>query len=190
MTTSSPKTRHAIRLPAMLGLLGLLITLALPAAAQELPKDRLVFQAAISKSKMEDTIERSIEEAVDDMNFLVKPIAESRLEGSNEAIAWVMFETKQPGKLSIQIAGRDALTSPADGSAIKWKREDGETVTVRQKVEDGAVTQIFEAEDGTKAITYDFSEDYQTMTLKVKVTSPKLDAPLTYTLPFKRASQG
>jgi hypothetical protein len=164
-----------------------MLIVLLPAVALALPKGKeLKYEASKSHSANAKIIKSGIENAVEDMSFITRPIARGRLEKSNQAFKTITI--KQTGsKIMIQNDGRKPVTSPADGSRAKWTREDGETFTVSQKVSDNKIVQIFYAEDGKKTLTYDFNDDFSQLTLSVVVESPKLSGPLKYSIAYEKA---
>jgi hypothetical protein len=131
------------------------------------------------------TIETAIEASVAKMNFIKRPIARSRLKKTNEAHRRVAI-TIGGGEISVAFDGRKPVQMPADGSAIRWTREDGETFDVNAAWDGDRLVQTFKAEDGTRANAFSVSADGH-LTLQVTLTSPQLDQPLVYTLTFSRA---
>jgi hypothetical protein len=120
------------------------------------------------------------------MNFLVRPIARSRLAKTNEAYRTLTL-VRGERTFSVQFDQRPALVMPADGSAVPWTREDGETFRIAARMEQDALVQTFQAADGTR--TNVFRPDPATggLTLAVRITSPRLPAPLEYALGYRPA---
>ena len=167
-------------------LFGLLtIFVLLPGLLFAVPKEKMTFKATKGHSANEKVIAKGIQGAIEDMSFITRPIAKAKLEKSNIAFKKVTFEF--PGnKISIQHDDRKPVVSPADGSKTKWTREDGEVFTVSQKMSDDSITQIFYADEGVKTLTYKFNSDFNKMTMHVKLDSPKLGAPLKYTIAYAK----
>lgn len=162
-----------------------LLLLIVPTSLGALPDKPLVYTPVASQSANEGTIEKGIEAAISDMSFITKPIARTKLKKSNLAFKKITFK-KSGKKVSIQHDDRKTVDSPADGSKVKWTREDGETFTVSQKVEDTQITQVFYADEGNKTLVYKFSDDFSQVSVSVRLDSPKLPAPLKYTLKYKQ----
>ena len=76
------------------------------------------------------------------------------------------------------------MVADVDGKPVTWTRGDGEKFKVTQIVKPQLIIQTFFSEDGTKKIMYKFSEDYKKVTMSVSLKSPKLSAPLKYTLTY------
>jgi hypothetical protein len=130
------------------------------------------------------TIETAIETAVAKMNFIKRPIARSRLKKTNEAHRRVEIKVG-PGEISVAFDGRKPVQMPADGSTIRWTREDGETFDVNAAWDGDRLVQTFKAEDGTRANAFSIGADGR-LNMVVTLTSPQLDQPLVYTLTFSR----
>jgi hypothetical protein len=172
---------HFNPLPRAL-LLALIASVAVAAHAADDPSLQGTF---VNEQQSAKTIEAAIEAAVAKMNFIKRPIARSRLKKTNEAHRRVEIGIGS-GEISVAFDGRKPVQMPADGSTIRWTREDGETFDVNAKWDGGRLVQTFKAEDGTRANAFSVSADGH-LTLQVTLTSPQLDQPLVYTLTFSRA---
>jgi hypothetical protein len=130
-------------------------------------------------------VQKAIETAVADMNFLTRSIARSRLKKTN-SLARRIAITRQAETVTVRFDERKPAEMPADGSVIKWTGEDGEQFDVFARVENARLVQTFKAEDGQRVNSFS-TEDAQRLTLEVQVTSPRLPKPLTYTVRYRRA---
>jgi hypothetical protein len=130
-------------------------------------------------------VQKAIEAAVADMNFITRPVARSRLKKTN-SLARRISITRQAETITVRFDERKPAVMPIDGSVIKWTSEDGEQYDVFARVEDARLVQTFKAEDGQRVNSFS-TEDAQRLTLEVQVTSPRLPKPLTYTVRYRRA---
>lgn len=162
-------------------LLALIASLAAAAHADE-PSLQGTF---LNEQQSAKTIETAIEAAVAKMNFIKRPIARSRLKKTNEAHRRVEIGIGR-GEISVAFDGRKPVQMPADGSTIRWTREDGETFDVNAAWDGDRLVQTFKAEDGTRANAFSVGTDGR-LNMLVTLTSPQLDQPLVYTLTFSRA---
>ena len=87
--------------------------------------------------------------------------------------------------IGVSFDERRPIEMPADGSPIKWTREDGEIFDVFARAEDGRLVQTFKAEDGQRVNSFS-AEDAERLTLEVEVTSPRLSKPLKYSVRYRR----
>ena len=138
----------------------------------------------LNEQQSAKTIETAIEAAVAKMNFIKRPIARSRLKKTNEAHRRLEIGIGR-SEINVAFDGHKPVQMPADGSTIRWTREDGETFDVNAAWDGDRLVQTFKAEDGTRANAFSVSADGR-LTLQVTLTSPQLDQPLVYTLTFSR----
>jgi hypothetical protein len=131
-------------------------------------------------------VQKAIEAAVADMNFITRPVARSRLKKTN-SLAHRITITREADTITVRFDERKPAVMPTDGSAIKWTSEDGEEYDVTARVENARLMQTFKAEDGQRVNSFTTEEDGQRLTLGVQVTSPRLPKPLTYAVRYRRA---
>lgn len=168
--------------------LSLVFFLATSASAQD--SGKWEFKLATSSSSAQKKIAAGIEDGISDMNFVVRPIARGRLEDTNTVCKTLTF-TLADGNISIQCGSGKVFTTPADGSYKKVTGSDNETkYNLSQKVDSKddktVITQVFKAEDGKRTTVYTYNHAAKTLTMKVRVNSPKLDPKaVTYTIPYK-----
>ena len=165
----------------------LLLTLIVTVAAAAHADNPALQGTFLNEQQSARTIETAIEATVAKMNFIKRPIARSRLKKTNEAHRRVEIRIGR-GEISVAFDGRKPVQMPADGSTIRWTREDGETFDVNAAWDGDRLVQTFKAEDGTRANAFSVSADGR-LTLQVTLTSPQLDQPLVYALTFSRAAQ-
>ncbi len=133
-----------------------------------------------------DNVNAAIDQAVRRMNFVTRPIARGRLRGTNQPYRRIVIAHTQTS-VSITTDDRAAITSPSNGTPVKWRREDGETLDVSTEWENGKLEQTFKADDGQRVNTYSLSADGRTLTMAVTITSGKLPQPLRYKLLYDRS---
>lgn len=133
-----------------------------------------------------DDINRAIDGAVAKMNFVTRPIARGRLRRTNQPYQRLVIAHTQQ-QVSVTTDNRAAIRTPANGTPIKWTREDGEVFDVSTEWENGTLEQTFKAEDGSRTNTFSLSPDGRTLTMNVTITSPRLSGPLRYKMVFNRA---
>lgn len=161
----------------------LVVLLVFPLVAFAIPSGEMTFKSTKSEQANQSIIDKGIEAAIDDMSFLIKPIAKGKLEKTNNASKQIVV--KMDGdKLTVRHDNRAPVTSAPDGKPFKWTREDGDVFTVTQKATENTITQVYFSDEGNKTMTYKFAPDFKTMTLDVKVDSPKLPAPLRYSITY------
>ncbi|HET9445788.1 MAG TPA: hypothetical protein VFO35_05995 [Steroidobacteraceae bacterium] len=138
----------------------------------------------VNEQQSAKVIESAIETTVARMNFIKRPIARSRLKKTNSAHRRV--EIRVGGdQISVAFDGNKPVQMPADGSTVRWTREDGETFDVNAAWDGEKLVQTFKAEDGARANAFSVGADGR-LQMVVTITSPQLDQPLVYTLTFAR----
>lgn len=138
----------------------------------------------VSEEQSDAGIQKAIDAATADMNFLTRSVARGRLKKTNPLYRRITI-TRQVVMISVRFDERRPVEMPADGSVIKWTSEDGERYDVSARSENGRLVQTFKAEDGQRVNS--FSAEAEQLTLEVQVTSPRLSKPLTYTVRYRRA---
>ena len=147
--------------------------------------ETLVFTLDCTVASHQKEMDAAIEDTIEDMNFITRPIARGKLQKSNVIFKKVTLGL-EPDTVSIQLDARKATKTKSDGTqSVKWKRDDGDEFKVSQKREDNHITQIYKGEDGSKVIDCNLSSDHKKLTMIVQVKSSKLPKPLTYTLRYK-----
>jgi hypothetical protein len=167
-------------------LAGIVAGLALCAAAPtvvDAQVDRFRGTYVLDRAASDD-VNAAIDQAVRGMNFVTRPVARGRLRKTNDAYPWIRVATD--GNVTIEFASRNPTVSRPDGTAVRWRRDDGEEFDVSTRVVEGRLVQRFVAEDGRRTNTYVLSNDGRTLTMNVLIESPRLSDPLTYRLVYTR----
>lgn len=130
-------------------------------------------------------VTEAVDKTVAEVNFVLRPIARSRLNKTNQPYQHITFEVA-PDKLSITTDKRAPIVTPADGRPVKWKREDGEIMNVSMQWKDHALQETFAAEDGRRVNLFELSPDGRELKMLVTVSSKRLPKPLVYALVYER----
>lgn len=134
--------------------------------------------------KQKASLVTAIEAATDDMNFIVRPIARSRLKDTQYAYKKLTISISG-GKVSISRDGAKPIVT-TNGGSVMWTREDDSKFKVTQKLSGNKLTQSYVAEEGSRYNTFILNKSGEVMTMRVKVVSPKLPQPLKYSLTYKK----
>jgi len=127
----------------------------------------------------------TIDHSTAGMNFLIRPIARGRLKKTNPAYPHLVIQ-QQPKEWVIRYDQRAPQHMPSDGTAVDWAREDGEHFQLSAHAEQNDLIQTYQAPDGKRVNRFHLDPGTGVLTLAVTVTSPKLPAPLSYTLSYSR----
>lgn len=159
-------------------------------AVLAVPVDVLAQSAAFTGTfvlapEASDNIDKAIERSVEKMNFIKRPIARGRLKKTNPAYNTLSI-AHNASEVRITTNAGAPIVTPADGTQVQWKREDGEVFGVSTGWQNGKLEQTFRAGDGRRVNLYSLSADGDTLTLDVTVSSPQLPQPVVYRLVYRR----
>lgn len=172
------------RLSMLVALLGLvaLSPEVLPAQSQA----RSLEGSFVYDAQASEQINPAIERAIARMNMVTRPVARGRLRKTNTPYQRITI-AHTPTQVTVTTDGRNPIVTPAAGTPVDWRREDGEMLKVSTEWKNQVLEQTFAAPDGRRINAYSISPDGRTLTMNVTVTSPRLAAPLTYRLVYRRA---
>lgn len=136
-------------------------------------------------SAASDDLPALVEKTVDEMNVFKRFFARRRLLHTNPAHAQVGIRLAADS-VNVLRKGLPPIHVPLGGQLVDWSREDGEHFRVACVWEGDVLAQRFLAEDGDRMNRYRLSPDGHTLTLEVRITSPRLSAPFTYRLIYRR----
>ncbi|NVB39103.1 hypothetical protein G6O69_14765 [Pseudenhygromyxa sp. WMMC2535] len=138
----------------------------------------------VGGSKQREGLEKAIEEAVLQLNAAIRGIGRRRLTKTNPI----------PTGLDISVNGTKLKTAFSSGfdpecnvgsSAVTWSNgKDSYKVKVVQK--GSKLVQVIVGEDGVKTTVYVLSADRQRLTVHHKISSDRLQTPMTYRLSYAR----
>ena len=134
-----------------------------------------------------DDIPRAIEGAVAKMNFVMRPLARSRLRVINTRYERLMIDASNDA-VTIVADSRAPICTPANGTAVAWRREDGELFNVSGEWEGTAFEQTFVSGTGRRINRYSLGPDGSTLELQVEISGGGLTGPMTYHLVYRRLS--
>lgn len=130
-------------------------------------------------------VKAGIEKCANESNFLIRGFVRDALTDSNKVCSKldVVFSGDD---VYIQCDGGIKHITPKSGAQKTVKSADGKkTYRLKQKVSGSSFTQVYKGKDGVRTNVYTLNSD-GSLTLRVKVTSPKLAAPLRYTIKYAR----
>jgi hypothetical protein len=132
-----------------------------------------------------DDVETAIRGVATRINFALRGIARSRLRRTNPLHHTISI-AHTTSEVTIIMDDRAPVTSPASGSPITWRREDGEVFDLSTRWDHDRLRQTFVAEDGARENVFWLGPDGTTLYMEVTVRSPRLPEPLSYRLAYRR----
>lgn len=173
----SPQTKIAV-------FIGLCALWAVASSAEQWgPEGTYAIDGAAS-----DNIETAITHGTAEMNFAIRSIARSRIAKTNPLYGTIHLHRSDIA-VTVQFDTGKPIELPLDGRAIPWERQDGGTYDVSAECSTTELVMRFHANDGERTNTFVLEPDGTTLKLHVKLESPRLPAPIRYTLSYRRSSR-
>jgi hypothetical protein len=140
----------------------------------------------VIEASLGDDINRAIDLATADFNFIKRPLARKRLRSTNPPPRTISMKTIGD---SVELVFNDevVLRTKPDGIPIEWRGFNGEKLKASSVVEGTSFIVTFAADEGQKRNAYRLRAD-GLLELLVRVTSPKLKRPVEYTRIFRATS--
>ena len=131
-------------------------------------------------------IDNAIESVVQEMNFIKRPFARSRLRDTNPLLTQVRFQRQDDLLIYTYNAGNVIRLVP-NGPAIRWKSPaDGNTYETKATLVGRRFTLFFKGEEGSKKEVFELGADGTTLTVHSVITSPQLPKALEIRYTIKR----
>ena len=166
----------------------IMATLSISALAQapKLKAPRILWDGEWRlQAEESDKVGPLIEEQIKSQNFAMKLIWKRKLQTACQT--YVNLDILLGEVFSVTFGKEVPADTPADGTKGEWKRSDGEKFQISLQKEDSHITQTLQGDGYTLTNAYALSKDGQSLALQVTYTNPKLTAPFTYKLAYKKA---
>ena len=133
-----------------------------------------------------DDIKAAVNQTVERMSFITRPIARGRLNRTNPLPGHVQV-TDTNDTLAVAFDDGNPVITPLDGNAVPWRssltHEDYQAHAERRA---DTTVQVIVAPDGERRNEYVFTDNGARLELRVTVSSHRLPRALIYTLRFRR----
>lgn len=139
-------------------------------------------------STRSDRIEEAIETCIARYPEEAKEITRERLRETNRLTRVLFFTALDSGKqvrIGYEVAD-DGTAAPLDGTEVPSTGATGELFQLSVRLENGALVETFQADNGTRTNTYTVAADGKSLVLQAKVASPQMPTVLTYRLVYLR----
>ncbi len=137
-------------------------------------------------AKEQQARQDAVERAVGTFFFAVRGMARASIEGRTRIMPTCKFEFAS-GKVSSTVPGHAVAVSPDSGAPAPY-RVDDDAIVLTQRFEGSHLVQTFVADEGgTRRNEFSLSADGKLLFMKATLSSPKLSAPIVYTLTYRRA---
>jgi hypothetical protein len=138
----------------------------------------------IDSASATTTVENAIEVSAKSMSWLFQGRTRGELKKTNVPPPECIVISYTGAEVTIETDRTGKVTTPSDGTPIKWKEYDVSTKWVN-----GNLERIYKEGNARRVNTYSLSGDGKTLILQVRGTReswPKLATPLTYQLAYRR----
>jgi hypothetical protein len=161
------------------------LALSLPA----LSADQLDLQGVYALDRTaSDSIDQAIENGTAAMNFVIRPLARSRIAKTNPLYQRVQI-SREHLSVRVQFDADAPIQIPLDGRAVRWVRQDNGTYDVTAAWTADRLVMYFKAGDGQRTNTFDLDPDATRMKLAVDLASTHLPGAIHYVLAYRRLPQ-
>jgi hypothetical protein len=174
---------------AALALPVLLAVTPASASADPAPDPHVAFTATFKyagNAQEEAGRRAAIDKAIASLFFAIRPIARSRLSDGTRIDPSVAFSFTG-GQIRVKLPPAPDAVSPEAGGTVNYTDDSGEKSRLSQVFASSKLTQVYATDDGSRRNEWSLSADGSTLSLHVVVSSPKLSAPVIYTLTYKKA---
>lgn len=141
------------------------------------------YTLAGNASEAERSIEQALEAGVENVNFMVRGLALSRLKAKNPLIRTIKIEHAN-GRFKVSFDGNRTYQGPDDGSLQNQRDGQGDRIRVGHRVSRGRLQQIFVSESGRRVNSFSVNGDQ--MRLSVRVTADILPEAVTYAVNYRK----
>ena len=131
-------------------------------------------------------VAQEIDTAIAGLNFLIRPIGRPKLTKSAAPYPSIDIAVSN-GVIRFVRAGAPVIEAPANGTPVKWAREEGAVYDVTfATTPDGRLQQTFSEADGVRTNVFTLADGGRGMTMQVTIGSRRLSHVLAYTLSYVR----
>lgn len=134
-----------------------------------------------------ERMDRAIDDAVEELNFLIRGLARRRLREPNFPSERLRI-VEEGAQIRIERTGQPDIAAPADGSPIEWRNpENGNTLEIRHEMAGPRVLeQQMRGDRGLSVNRYVLSDDGSNLTVRTVITADKLSAPVRFSTTYAR----
>lgn len=130
-------------------------------------------------------LDTAIDRAIADLFFVIRPIARGRLHDLNPVYSTISVHFAN-GQIEVLMAGRPIFRSPESGTRVQWTAPDNDHYQLSQRFENGRIVQEIAGPTGVRRNELIITPDGHVLSLRVRITSSQLPAPLAYSLTYRR----
>jgi hypothetical protein len=135
-----------------------------------------------------DDIKLAVNQTVEHMSFITRPVARGRLNKTNPTPKQVHVVVA-PDTFSVTFDNGNAVATPINGDSVPYLSAiTHEMYSARYSPVGDTISQTITSKDGARRNSFVFLDSGQRLRMHVTVTSPRLPGPLNYQLLFAKAN--
>lgn len=127
----------------------------------------------------------AIDACVDEMSFIARPFARSRLRKATEISREIAFDVSE-AVLAIEESDEPRKTVPLTGRPVAWRSPDGEDLRLSLRRAGERLILRSEADEGGEERVLRLSPDGRRLTIDVTIFADRLPEPIHYRLTYHR----
>lgn len=165
--------------------LAFIVALALPSEPDAAGAEAFVgFYQYTDTANGDSAIEAAVDEATEELNFFIRPIARSKIKEKNVAPPSITI-LNNAGMLLVQTPFR-AWKTDLKSTPLTVSFPGGRTGMVSKIMDGTDLVEVVSIAQTTRTHRYRLSSDGRQLSLQVSIITPKLSKPLVYQLLYKR----
>ncbi len=131
----------------------------------------------------------AIDACVDEMSFIARPFARSRLRKATQISREIAFDVSE-AVLAIEESDAPAKTVPLTGGPVQWRSPEGEDLRLSLRRSGERLILRSEADEGGEERILRLSPDGRRLTIDVTIFADRLPEPIHYRLTYHRLRSG
>ena len=129
-------------------------------------------------------IEKAIETATEDLNFVMRPMVRGKLKEKNKAPT--SFTIRQNGAKTVIQTPFRAWTTTLGAKPVEVTLPNDKVVLVSTSIQGQALVEIIQIQKTTRKHRFMLSPDGQKLKVQITIVTPKLPEPIDYELSYGR----
>ena len=133
-----------------------------------------------------EKLDQAIEQVVSQLNFMIRGIARNRLQEGLAVRSSLEFDFS-PSHATFRRPGIPLIRGPHNGSAIKWRNDKNEPVTIYLDLTGNTFKVRYKGDGSDSRYTYRFDDDGDRLNVRASIYHVRMPEKINYGLTYKRA---
>lgn len=132
-----------------------------------------------------EQLDLAIEDVVSEMNFIIRPIARSRLSDALYPAGDLDFSFDDT-HVRFHNPATPPLRTPVNGAPTTWVNQEGARVKVSASFEGNTLRIYFRGDGGNSVYRYRFDPETERLHVRARITHERLPKPINFGLSYRR----